>query len=85
GDRGERNREPGFAEIGAHPESNEWGQFMLRRISYPFPFRHGRYALEELLDSADRLHPVAFRQNRGGEPFGPQQLLFLDTETTGLG
>ncbi len=64
---------------------NESGQFLLRRISYPLPYRHGYYDLADLITCAPHLHPVAIRQNQGSEAIDPYRLLFLDTETTVLG
>ncbi|RED60299.1 ribonuclease H-like domain-containing protein [Cohnella lupini] len=75
----------GFRQIGVERMSNESGQFLLRRIEYDLPYRHGHYDLEELIACASHLHPVAMRQNRESEAIDPYRLLFLDTETTGLG
>lgn len=89
---------PAFRKLGVEEVTNEAGSFLLRRIVYPFPYRHGRYGLEELAGCAPFLHPVACRQN--GKTRGTRHrvemtpdmpvpeskgLLFLDTETTGLG
>jgi uncharacterized protein YprB with RNaseH-like and TPR domain len=74
-----------FRSIGVELRTNEHGQFLLRRIVYPFPYRHGHYELASLLASASYLSPVAMRQNRNSEPIDAYKLLFLDTETTGLG
>jgi uncharacterized protein YprB with RNaseH-like and TPR domain len=74
-----------FRAIGVELKSNECGEFLLRRIEYPLPFRHGRHELADLLSYASYLHPVAVRQNQISEPIEPYKLLFLDTETTGLG
>jgi uncharacterized protein len=78
---------PCFANIGVELYENEWGSFLLRRITYPFPYRHGHYELKDLLGCASRLTPIAARQNRAADTPAPDphQLLFLDTETTGLG
>lgn len=75
----------GFPAIGVELKSNEWGEFLLRRCEYPLPYRHGRHELAELLACASHLHPVAVKQNQTSEPIEPFKLLFLDTETTGLG
>ncbi|MCD9020999.1 ribonuclease H-like domain-containing protein [Cohnella silvisoli] len=74
-----------FRHIGVELKSNENGQFLLRRIVYPFPYRHGRYELAELREGASHLSPIAMRQNQNSEPIDANKLLFLDTETTGLG
>jgi len=75
----------GFGAIGVGLEENEVGPFLLRRIAYPLPYRHGKHELGELLARAGRLHPIAERQNGSSGPIDPYRLLFLDTETTGLG
>jgi len=77
---------PEFRHIGVELKSNEEGQFLLRRKRYPFPYRHGLYDLAALLPCAMNLHPIALRQNQqSSEEIDPYRLLFLDTETTGLG
>ncbi|MFC4597946.1 ribonuclease H-like domain-containing protein [Cohnella hongkongensis] len=75
----------GFGAIGVGLEQNEAGPFLLRRIVYPLPYRHGKHELGELMSRAGSLHPIAARQNGGSGPIEPHRLLFLDTETTGLG
>jgi uncharacterized protein len=75
----------GFREIGVELQHNECGQFLLRRCVYPLPYQHGRHELADLLANASHLHPIAVRQNQKSEPIDPFRLLFLDTETTGLG
>jgi uncharacterized protein YprB with RNaseH-like and TPR domain len=75
----------GFLSMGVEIRSNECGEFLLRRIEYPLPFRHGRHELADLFNYASFLHPVAVRQNQESEPIELYKLLFLDTETTGLG
>jgi uncharacterized protein YprB with RNaseH-like and TPR domain len=97
-DGGDHSLHPAFRRYGVEVCSNEAGSFLLRRMVYPFPYRHGRYALEDLNDCAPHLQPVAWRQNRTDKRKrwmpetahdfpAPQAsgLLFLDTETTGLG
>jgi hypothetical protein len=87
-----------FRRLGATEIRNEAGAFLLRRVSYPFPARHGWHNLQELWDVAPHLAPIAARQNGGRKsgrqplehsapPAAPEAggLLFLDTETTGLG
>lgn len=74
-----------FRSMGVVLQTNENGQFLLRRNVYPFPYRHGHYELAGLLASASYLSPIAMRQNQNSEPIDAFKLLFLDTETTGLG
>jgi uncharacterized protein YprB with RNaseH-like and TPR domain len=74
-----------FRELDVREMDTEWGPFLLRRCVYPLPYRHGKHELSRLLSSASYLHPIAVRQNQTSEPVDPLRLLFLDTETTGLG
>ncbi|WP_052476354.1 ribonuclease H-like domain-containing protein [Cohnella kolymensis] len=78
---------PKFASMGVELYENEYGAFLLRRMIFPFPYRHGHHDLIDLAGCAARLTPIAARQNRAADTPAPHanQLLFLDTETTGLG
>jgi len=77
----------GFRRIGVELRENESGPFLLRRAKYPLPFRHGNYELGALIECAANLRPLAGRQNKQSDAaeIDPYRLLFLDTETTGLG
>ncbi|WP_246469225.1 ribonuclease H-like domain-containing protein [Cohnella nanjingensis] len=85
--------EDAFADLGAEEVRNDHGVFLLRTAVYPLEHRHGHYLLEQLPSYAAKLKPVAARQNKGrtdreeAEPdaIETERLLFLDTETTGLG
>ncbi|MEX2461355.1 MAG: ribonuclease H-like domain-containing protein [Paenibacillaceae bacterium] len=60
--------------------SNEAGSFLMRKRNFPLQHRHGQYELGELLEFAEELrvfHPDV--------EVSWEQLLFFDTETTGLG
>lgn len=60
--------------------TNEAGSFLIRKRSFTLDHKHGQYALGELLEFAQELkvfHPNA--------EVSWEQLLFFDTETTGLG
>nr|WP_255654430.1 ribonuclease H-like domain-containing protein [Cohnella sp. REN36] len=84
-----------FAELGAEEVVTDQGAFLLRKAVYPLEHRHGHYLLEQLPVYAAELKPIAARQNkkRAEEETGERlsgdietgKLLFLDTETTGLG
>lgn len=86
-----RNQEPApdheWASIGAHMEFNEWGSFVMKRRSYETSFQHGRYKLDEIWDQSHRLMSILLPGDVEAEKKGlpHDQLLFLDTETTGLG
>ncbi|WEK55821.1 MAG: ribonuclease H-like domain-containing protein [Candidatus Cohnella colombiensis] len=79
------NGQLAFQRMGVEIHENEWGSFLLRTIRYPLPHRHGRYALEDLKPYVTYLDAVAARQNTEAVPIDLQRMLFLDTETTGLG
>ena len=76
----ETRLEPGWSKWGVFLESNEWGHFLIRRVTYSLDYRHGHYRLGELGECAAHLAPLA--ENRALEP---EEMLFFDTETTGLG
>ncbi|WP_256757470.1 ribonuclease H-like domain-containing protein [Cohnella sp. WQ 127256] len=80
---------PDFLHIGVELQHNESGQFLLRRIEYPLPYQYGKYDLKNLLSCASYLQPITLRQNQQTQSpedkIDPYRLLFLDTETTGLG
>ncbi|MFC5403686.1 ribonuclease H-like domain-containing protein [Cohnella soli] len=77
----------GFRRLGIDVVRTELGSFLLRTVRYPFPYHHGVYDLAELASIAGYLSPVAHRQNKEADPqpLNVSRLLFLDTETTGLG
>lgn len=95
-----------WEKTGASICSNELGQFLMRKIRYPFDYAHGMYRLGELRGGAGVLSflhvqaPVrksrkasppemkSFTHSAGDmaiPPVSHERLLFLDTETTGLG
>jgi uncharacterized protein YprB with RNaseH-like and TPR domain len=74
-----------FRKLGVELHGPEGAQFLLRRSVYPLPYRHGRHELAHLMTCAEQLRPIAVRQNGQSEPIDVFKLLFLDTETTGLG
>ncbi|MFB6363267.1 ribonuclease H-like domain-containing protein [Paenibacillus elgii] len=79
-----------WAVVDAAMEHTEWGDFVIRRRTYKAGFRHGQYELGRLSSCAEELftllEPAAGKAaaNRSAAPFH-ERLLFLDTETTGLG
>lgn len=60
--------------------TNEAGSFLIRKRCFPLEHRHGQYALGDLLNFAQELR--VFHPN---VEVSWDQLLFFDTETTGLG
>ncbi|WP_025844356.1 ribonuclease H-like domain-containing protein [Paenibacillus ehimensis] len=79
-----------WAVVGAAMEQTEWGEFVIRRRTYEAGFLHGQYELGRLSSCAEELltllEPAAgsAAADRSDAPFH-ERLLFLDTETTGLG
>lgn len=87
---------PALSALDVEEVAGEFGSFLRRRAVYPLEHRHGHYVLSELMSCAGRLKPIAARQNRKrgsraaddapeSTNIEAQRLLFLDTETTGLG
>jgi uncharacterized protein YprB with RNaseH-like and TPR domain len=82
-----------WGAIGAHMEHNEWGSFVMRRRCVESQTLHGCYMLSELAGQADKLLALLApaRSYADGEDVSVdggllhEQLLYLDTETTGLG
>lgn len=70
-----------WARINAEVCTAGGGSFIRRTIDYPLSYVHGRYTLGQLQQSADLLAYISSNK----EHVTAQQLLFLDTETTGLG
>lgn len=75
--------EPAWSIIGAELCHNEMGSFLLRRKSLSLSDSQGIYKLEELRSIASELG--AFQASDSHDPITERSLLFLDTETTGLG
>ncbi|WNQ09141.1 ribonuclease H-like domain-containing protein [Paenibacillus aurantius] len=69
-----------WEQLQAVMEINDWGSFIKRSCRYPLTHKHGKHRLGDLHEYADGLQ--AFHP---GFPVHPECLLFLDTETTGLG
>ncbi|WP_010273554.1 ribonuclease H-like domain-containing protein [Paenibacillus senegalensis] len=78
--KSETRSEPGWDSLGARLQEGRQGSFILRRQSYPLSYIHGRYQLQELCDTCTYLQPLLRASIKD-----PRQILFLDTETTGLG
>ncbi|WP_442604055.1 ribonuclease H-like domain-containing protein [Paenibacillus sp. KN14-4R] len=72
----------GWRLLGAELVSNEWGSFILRRKVFSPSKFHGDYELRTIMECASALD--AF-QKEGKAIESHEQLLFFDTETTGLG
>jgi uncharacterized protein YprB with RNaseH-like and TPR domain len=62
-------------------EHSDCGHFLLRERRFPMEYRHGHYIIGQLVGQADEL--CAFG---GGCPsLSHENIIFFDTETTGLG
>ncbi|TCZ81035.1 hypothetical protein E0485_01780 [Paenibacillus albiflavus] len=75
--------EPAWSIIGAELSSNTMGSFLLRRKSFSLSEFQGIYRLGELMTHASEL--IAFHDDKDSDQFTERSMLFLDTETTGLG
>lgn len=73
--------DPAWSAFGVKLHTNERGSFLLRKTSYPAAHRHGLHALSEMNAAAAGL--AAFYQSHSVPT--PDQIIFLDLETTGLG
>ncbi|MBE1441826.1 ribonuclease H-like domain-containing protein [Paenibacillus sp. OAS669] len=73
--------------VEARMAHNEWGSFVLRRRVYESSFKHGCYALGDLVGQSDSLMTILLKGDLDAQesslPYN--KLLYLDTETTGLG
>ena len=63
----------------------EDGRFMMRERKYAYSHEHGLYALGDLARQHDRLTRVSKRFTGMKPVASHRELLFFDTETTGLG
>lgn len=72
-----------WRNLGAALVRNSHGSFIRRRQVYSSGHRHGMYCLGDLREWAGFLE--AYTPGGGRIPIGADQLLFFDTETTGLG
>ncbi|NOU85951.1 hypothetical protein GC102_09205 [Paenibacillus sp. LMG 31460] len=70
-----------WAQLGAHVETSPAGSFVMRRRVYGADSVHGKYRLRELADVAQQLSCFHDRD----AVVRLEELLFFDTETTGLG
>lgn len=70
-----------WAQLGAHIETSPAGSFVMRRRVYGADSAHGKYRLRELADVAPQLSCF----HDGDAVVRLEELLFFDTETTGLG
>ncbi|QZT34205.1 ribonuclease H-like domain-containing protein [Caldalkalibacillus thermarum TA2.A1] len=87
-----------WARFNTHPYVLDDEYALVRTVTYPLDYRHGLYRLGELKEVVQQWNDLAFSHplstfNRGeqseGEPraqsLEAEDLLFFDTETTGLG
>jgi uncharacterized protein YprB with RNaseH-like and TPR domain len=76
----ERKSNNEWLPLHAEPVQNEWGEFIRRRKAYGLEHVHGKYELGELLQRREAINALTSLTQ-----YEPQQLLFFDSETTGLG
>lgn len=72
---------PAWSSFGVQLRRGTAGEYLLRRSEFGLDHRHGTHALGELLEAADGLSEFHSEQGR----IDPEQVLYLDLETTGLG
>ncbi|MBD0379371.1 ribonuclease H-like domain-containing protein [Paenibacillus sedimenti] len=70
-----------WAQLGAHVETSPAGSFVMRRRTYGADSVHGKYRLSELAEHVQQLSCFHDRD----AVVRIEELLFFDTETTGLG
>jgi uncharacterized protein YprB with RNaseH-like and TPR domain len=70
-----------WAQLGAHVATSPAGSFVMRRRTYGADSAHGKYRLRELADHVQQLSSFHDRD----AVVRLEELLFFDTETTGLG
>ncbi|NOY88582.1 MAG: hypothetical protein GXO93_04210 [FCB group bacterium] len=64
--------------------SDDAGSYCLIKTLYPFDYRHGQYRLLDII-SSQALSLSAFTPKEENDTLDLSSLLFVDTETTGLG
>ncbi|MDE5414398.1 ribonuclease H-like domain-containing protein [Alkalihalobacterium chitinilyticum] len=57
---------------------------ILRELQYDLNTIHGKYTFSEAIDIVDRWHEASFNHPLSASGRSPEELLFFDTETTGL-
>ncbi|WP_141434026.1 ribonuclease H-like domain-containing protein [Bacillus sp. 03113] len=58
---------------------------LVRETKYPLKYIHGKYALKEFLKVIQRWNEVSIDHPLSAKGYAANELLFFDTETTGLG
>lgn len=71
-------------EFHASPFDHNEESIMVREIQYPLSHRHGRYAFSELITILERWNETNLDHPLSGRDRKANDLLFFDTETTGL-
>lgn len=57
----------------------------VREKVYPLDMKHGRYQFSQFIEAVEAWNDSNFMHPLSSKGFGPDQLFFFDTETTGLG
>ncbi|WP_139891759.1 ribonuclease H-like domain-containing protein [Bacillus sp. D386] len=74
-----------WSEFGAFPVIYENEYCLIREVSYPLDYQHGKYTFDmlpqivKIWNESDLKHPLS------AKGFEANQMFFFDTETTGLG
>ncbi|MEJ8547287.1 ribonuclease H-like domain-containing protein [Brevibacillus borstelensis] len=73
-----------WTELGAQPYFWDDEHVMVREVRYPISQRHGLYAFAELYETIEEWERAGFEHPLSASGRSAEDLLFFDTETTGL-
>jgi uncharacterized protein YprB with RNaseH-like and TPR domain len=71
-----------WGSLDAELRENDWGPYIVRKRTYPLDHKHGTYRIGDLCGEAGTLSVLCAQEQ---VTVAHEKLLFLDTETTGLG
>lgn len=74
-----------WSELHAHPFFFDGEYAMVRKKTYPKEYQHGRHIFQELENVIERWNSFHRHHPLSSKNLTPSDLLFFDTETTGLG
>ena len=74
-----------WKELQAHPYFLDGDYALVRKKQYPTSYQHGRYVFQELENVVERWNNHHRAHPLSSKHLTPSDLLFFDTETTGLG
>lgn len=77
-----QNQRCSWADIQAEEMTREWGKFVIRERRFSLSYYHGDVQLGQLIREGQEF--TGF-DHKHSVPISPEKLVFMDTETTGLG